>query len=41
MNLTRLETFVEVVRCGTFARAADALAFTPSAVSQQMAKLEA
>lgn len=41
MNLTRLETFVEVVRCGTFARAAEALAFTPSAVSQQMAKLEA
>ena len=41
MNLTRLETFVEVVRCGTFARAADALSFTPSAVSQQMAKLEA
>lgn len=41
MNLTRLETFVEVVRYGTFARAADALSFTPSAVSQQMAKLEA
>ena len=41
MNLTRLETFVEVVRCGTFARAAEALSFTPSAVSQQMAKLEA
>jgi DNA-binding transcriptional LysR family regulator len=41
VHLTRLETFVEVVRCGTFARAADALSFTPSAVSQQMAKLEA
>ena len=41
MNLTRLETFVEVVRAGTFAGAADALSFTPSAVSQQMAKLEA
>jgi DNA-binding transcriptional LysR family regulator len=41
VNLTRLETFVEVVRCGTFARAAEALSFTPSAVSQQMAKLEA
>lgn len=41
MNLTRLETFVEVVRCGTFVLAADALSFTPSAVSQQMAKLEA
>jgi DNA-binding transcriptional LysR family regulator len=40
MNLTRLQTFVEVVRRGTFAGAADALSFTPSAVSQQMAKLE-
>ena len=41
MNLNRLQTFVEVVRRGTFAGAADALSFTPSAVSQQMAKLEA
>jgi DNA-binding transcriptional LysR family regulator len=41
MNLTRLQTYVEVVRRGTFAGAADALSFTPSAVSQQMAKLEA
>lgn len=41
MNLTRLQTFVEVVRRGTFAAAADALSFTPSAVSQQMSKLEA
>jgi DNA-binding transcriptional LysR family regulator len=41
MNLTRLETFVEVARRGTFAAAADALSFTPSAVSQQMTKLEA
>ena len=41
MNLTRLQTFVDVVRCGTFAAAADALSFTPSAVSQQMTKLEA
>jgi DNA-binding transcriptional LysR family regulator len=41
MNLTRLQTFVEVARCGTFAAAADALSFTPSAVSQQMTKLEA
>ena len=40
MNLTRLQTLVEVVRRGTFAGAADALSFTPSAVSQQMAKLE-
>jgi DNA-binding transcriptional LysR family regulator len=41
MNLTRLQTFVEVARRGTFAGAADALSFTPSAVSQQMTKLEA
>jgi DNA-binding transcriptional LysR family regulator len=41
MNLTRLQTFVEVVRRGTLAGAADALSFTPSAISQQMAKLEA
>jgi DNA-binding transcriptional LysR family regulator len=41
LNLTRLQTFVEVVRGGTFAGAAEALTFTPSAVSQQMAKLEA
>jgi DNA-binding transcriptional LysR family regulator len=41
MNLTRLQTFVEVVRNGTFAGAAETLTFTPSAVSQQMAKLEA
>jgi DNA-binding transcriptional LysR family regulator len=41
MNLTRLQTLVEVARCGTFAAAADALSFTPSAVSQQMTKLEA
>jgi DNA-binding transcriptional LysR family regulator len=40
MNLTRLQTFVEVVRRGTFAGAAEALSFTPSAVSQQMARLE-
>jgi DNA-binding transcriptional LysR family regulator len=41
MNLTRLQTFVQVVRSGTFAGAAEALTFTPSAVSQQMSKLEA
>jgi DNA-binding transcriptional LysR family regulator len=41
MNLTRLQTLVAVARHGTFAAAADALAFTPSAVSQQMSKLEA
>ena len=41
MNLTRLQTFVEVARLGTFAAADHALSFTPSAVSQQMTKLEA
>jgi DNA-binding transcriptional LysR family regulator len=41
MNLTRLQTFAEVVRTGTFAGAAATLSFTPSAVSQQMSKLEA
>jgi DNA-binding transcriptional LysR family regulator len=41
MNLTRLRVLREVARLGTFAAAADALSFTPSAVSQQMARLEA
>lgn len=41
MNLGRLRIFDEVARRGTFAGAADALSYTPSAVSQQMAKLEA
>ncbi len=36
----RLPTFREVARRGSFAAAADALCFTPSAVSQQMAALE-
>lgn len=40
MNLDRLQTFMTVVQLGTFAAAADALTFTPSAVSQQMTKLE-
>jgi DNA-binding transcriptional LysR family regulator len=40
MNLTRLQTFVTVVQLGTFAAAAEVLSFTPSAVSQQMSKLE-
>ncbi len=35
-----LHTFVEVVRTGSFAGAAKALSFTPSAVSQQIALLE-
>ncbi len=41
MDLGRLRVFEEVVRTGTFAAAADALSYTPSAVSQQMSKLEA
>jgi DNA-binding transcriptional LysR family regulator len=36
----RLATFREVAQRGSFAAAADALCFTPSAVSQQMAALE-
>lgn len=36
----RLPTFREVARRGSFAAAADALCFTPSAVSQQIAALE-
>lgn len=41
MNLTRLRVFTEVARTGTFAAAASGLSFTPSAISQQMARLEA
>lgn len=41
MDLTRLRIFVAVVDHGSFAAAADALAYTPSAVSQQIARLEA
>jgi DNA-binding transcriptional LysR family regulator len=41
MNLARLRVFHEVARTGTFSAAAEALSYTPSAVSQQMAKLEA
>lgn len=40
VNLARLRVFEEVARTGTFAAAADALSYTPSAVSQQMSKLE-
>jgi DNA-binding transcriptional LysR family regulator len=36
----RLPTFREVARRGSFAAAAEALCFTPSAVSQQIAALE-
>lgn len=41
MNLARLRVFAEVARTGTFSAAAETLSYTPSAVSQQMAKLEA
>ena len=41
MNLARLRVFEAVSRLGTFAAAADALSFTPSAVSQQISRLEA
>lgn len=39
-DLRRLETLLEVARTGNFAAAAEALHFTPSAVSQQMKALE-
>lgn len=40
VNLDRLRILQAVARHGTFAAAAEALSFTPSAVSQQMARLE-
>jgi len=40
MNLTRLEQFVAVCAAGSFTRAADHLAVTKSAVSQNVAALE-
>src|SRR5919107_2195082 len=40
MDLTRLRIFVAVAEHGSFAGAAGALRYTPSAVSQQMARLE-
>lgn len=41
MNLNRLQVFLEIARTGTLTAAADALSYTPSAVSQQLSKLEA
>lgn len=41
MDLTRLRIFVSVAERGSFAAAAAALDYTPSAISQQMARLEA
>lgn len=40
LEVRRLEMLLEVGRTGSFAAAADALSFTPSAVSQQMCALE-
>lgn len=39
LDLHRLATLREVARCGSYAAAAEALSYTPSAVSQQMAGL--
>src|SRR5215207_8245516 len=41
MNMARLRVFEAVARIGTFAGAAEVLSFTPSAISQQMGRLEA
>ncbi|MFD8809195.1 LysR family transcriptional regulator, partial [Streptomyces sp. NPDC059597] len=41
LDANRLRVLVEVAHAGSIARAARALAFTPSALSQQIAKLEA
>lgn len=40
LHLRHLTVLCEIARCGSFASAAQELRFTPSAVSQQMAKLE-
>src|SRR5271167_5231189 len=40
LNLNRLRIFVEVASAGSFSAAADALSYTQSAVSQQIAALE-
>ncbi len=41
LSLVRLRVLSEVVRCGSFSTAADALDYTQSAVSQAVARLEA
>src|ERR1700757_2406138 len=41
LHVNRLRVLVEVVRQGSFSGAADALSYTQSAVSQQIAALEA
>ncbi|MGI8594727.1 MAG: LysR family transcriptional regulator [Solirubrobacteraceae bacterium] len=40
LDVRRLEMLLEVARTGSFAAAAEAMSFTPSAVSQQMCALE-
>lgn len=40
LDVRRLEMLLEVARTGSFAAAAQAMSFTPSAVSQQMSALE-
>jgi DNA-binding transcriptional LysR family regulator len=41
LHLGRLKVLQEVVRCGSFSAAADAMSYTQSAVSQAIARLEA
>src|SRR5579862_4426836 len=41
LNLNRLRILIEVASCGSFSAAADSLSYTQSAVSQQIAALEA
>jgi DNA-binding transcriptional LysR family regulator len=41
LNVSRLRVLIEVARRGSFSAAADALSYTQSAVSQQIASLEA
>jgi DNA-binding transcriptional LysR family regulator len=41
LNVARLRVLVEVARCGSFSGAAEQLSYTQSAVSQQIATLEA
>ncbi len=41
LNVARLRVLSEVARCGSFSAAADSLSYTQSAVSQQIAALEA
>jgi DNA-binding transcriptional LysR family regulator len=40
LDVVRLRVLVEVVHAGSIAEAARRMAFTPSALSQQIAKLE-